>query len=180
MFKVFVLDFKIRWFSMGQIFLKVRNKQQVLFSTFGCSPLSLGYCALKQWRWRAAGFSHPRQCTRPWTPPAGRTALSCWALAFPAHTLLYPLAPQGSSLLSVTVYLQGPGFGIKLSPGDWLRAGTISSQVHTSAKSLSIPGSTDLMVLAYFSFWVFVLISSWKKEEGEAWGNQHLRFKGKQ
>ena len=59
---------------------------------------------------------------------------------------------RDASLLSVTVYLQGPGFGVKLSPGDWLRAGTISSQVHTSAKSLSVLGSTDLMVLAYFSF----------------------------
>ena len=77
MFKVFVLDFKIRRLSMAQIFLKVRNKQQALFSTFGCS-VSLGCCALKQWRWRAAGLSHPRRCTRPWTSPAGWTAPSCW------------------------------------------------------------------------------------------------------
>ena len=73
MFKVFVLDFKIRWFSMGQIFLKVRNKQQALFSTFGCSPLSLGYCALRRGQWHPTpvllpGESHGRRSLEGCSP----------------------------------------------------------------------------------------------------------------
>lgn len=112
MFKVFVLDFKIKWFSMVQIFLKVRNKQQTLFYTFGCSPLSLGYCALKQWHWRAVGLSHPRQCTRPWTPPARWTALSCWGFGLPGPYSPVSTGPSGMPLSSVslcTCRVQGLG-----------------------------------------------------------------------
>lgn len=115
--KVFVLDFKIRWLSMAQIFLKVRNKQQALFSTFGCS-VSLGCCASKQWQWRVAGLSHPRRCTRPWTSPAGWTALSCWGPGPPCPYSPVSAGPSGMPLSSVSVYLHGPGFGVTLSPGD--------------------------------------------------------------
>lgn len=76
--------------------------------------------------------------------------LRAWASLPILSCIRWPL--RDALLLSVTVYLHGPGFGVTLSPGDWFRAGTISSEVHTSVKSLSVLGSTDLMVLAYFSF----------------------------
>ena len=93
MFKVFVLDFKIRRLSMAQIFLKVRNNQQELFYLWlFCKSWLLCFETMAV---KSGGALPPQTVTRPWTSPAGWTAPSCWGPGPPCPYSPVSAGPSG-------------------------------------------------------------------------------------